>query len=227
MKNNRCIIAFLGVLAILAGALLRKSEIDGTKVSATQLAEKTGEAPRVAFTFDDGPGSKTTARLLDGLKERNIKASFFLMGKNIAGNETLVKRMKDEGHLIGNHTFNHVQLSQLSDAKACEEITRTSDAIYRITGQYTTFIRPPFGEWKKNLECVVTMLPVLWTVDPVDWNTDDADLIVRRVEKVVQDEDIILLHDIYDSSVDAALRIADDLKQQGYTFVTVDKLILE
>lgn len=227
MKNNRCIIAFLGVLVILAGALLRKSEIDGTKVSATQLAEKTGEAPRVALTFDDGPGSETTERLLDGLKERNIKASFFLMGKNIAGNENLVKRMKEEGHLIGNHTFNHVQLSHLSDAKACEEITRTSDAIYQITGQYTTFIRPPFGEWKKNLECIVTMLPVLWTVDPVDWNTDDADLIVRRVEKVVQDEDIILLHDIYDSSVDAAFRIADDLKEQGYTFVTVDKLILE
>lgn len=227
MKKDRCIIAFLGVLAILGGALLRKSVIDGTTVSVAQLAEKTGEAPRVALTFDDGPGSETTAKLLDGLKERNIKASFFLMGKNIAGNEHLVKRMKEEGHLIGNHTFNHVQLSKLSDAKACEEITRTSDAVYQITGQYTTFIRPPFGEWKKNLECVVTMLPVMWTVDPVDWNTDDVDLVVRRVEKVVQDEDIVLLHDIYDSSVDAAFRIADDLKERGYTFVTVDKLILE
>lgn len=227
MKRDRYIIAFLGVLAILAGALLRKNETDGTMVSATRLAEKTGEAPRVALTFDDGPGRETTKKLLDGLKERNIKASFFLMGKNIAGNENLVKRMKEEGHLIGNHTFNHVQLSRLSDAEACEEITRTSDVVYQITGQYTTFIRPPFGEWKKNLECLVTMLPVLWTVDPVDWNTDDVGLVVRRVEKVVQDEDIILLHDIYDSSVDAALRIADDLKEKGYTFVTVDKLILE
>ena len=227
MKNNFCIIAFLGVLAILGGALLRKSAIDGTMASTTKLAETTGEAQKVALTFDDGPGSETTAKLLDGLKERNIKASFFLMGKNIAGNEHLVKRMKEEGHLIGNHTFNHVQLSKLSDAKACEEITRTSDAVYQITGQYTTFIRPPFGEWKKNLECVVTMLPVMWTVDPVDWNTDDVDLVVRRVEKVVQDEDIVLLHDIYDSSVDAAFRIADDLKERGYTFVTVDKLILE
>lgn len=227
MKRDRYIIAFWGVLAILAGALLRKNETDGTMVSATRLAEKTGEAPRVALTFDDGPGRETTKKLLDGLKERNIKASFFLMGKNIAGNENLVKRMKEEGHLIGNHTFNHVQLSRLSDAEACEEITRTSDVVYQITGQYTTFIRPPFGEWKKNLECLVTMLPVLWTVDPVDWNTDDVGLVVRRVEKVVQDEDIILLHDIYDSSVDAALRIADDLKEKGYTFVTVDKLILE
>ena len=227
MKKDRYILAFLGVLAVLAGALLRKSEIKGTMVSSTQLAEKTGEAPRVALTFDDGPSGKSTGRLLDGLKERNIKASFFLMGKNIEGNEDLVRRMKEEGHLIGNHTFNHVQLSQLSDAKACEEITRTSEAIYQVTGQYTTFIRPPFGEWKKNLECIVTMLPVLWTVDPVDWNTDDVNLVVRRVEKVVQDEDIILLHDIYDSSVDAALRIADDLKEQGYTFVTVDQLILE
>ena len=151
MKNNFCIIAFLGVLAILGGALLRKSAIDGTMASTTKLAETTGEAPKVALTFDDGPGSETTERLLNGLKERNIKASFFLMGKNIEGNEKLVKRMKEEGHLIGNHTFNHVQLSKLSDAEACEEITRTSDAIYQITGQYTTFIRPPFGEWKKNL----------------------------------------------------------------------------
>ncbi len=217
----------LGAFLLATGVLWEGRDIDGTTVSVAGLAAQQKEAPRVALTFDDGPNSVYTKTLLDGLKERDVKASFFLMGKNISGNEELVKRMHDEGHLIGNHTFDHVQLTRLSDAEACEQITKTSNAIYEITGEYTTFIRPPFGEWKKDLDCVVTMLPVMWTVDPVDWNTDDSNLVVQRVESVTQDEDIILLHDNYASSVEAALRIVDDLTSQGYQFVTVDELLLE
>lgn len=216
-----------GVLLFLMGALWRRYYIDGTKASVSQLAETSGEACRIAITFDDGPNSIYTKKLLDGLLERGVKASFFLMGKNISGNEALVKRMHEEGHLIGNHTFDHVQLTKVSEAEACSQIMKTSNAIYEITGEYTAFVRPPFGSWRKNLDCTVTMLPVMWTVDPVDWNTKDADLIVKRVEKVVEDEDIILLHDNYKSSVEAALRIVDDLTKQGYDFVTVDELLLE
>ncbi len=217
----------LGAFLLAAGVLWEGRDIDGTTVSIANVAAQQKEAPRVALTFDDGPNSVYTKKLLDGLRKRDVKASFFLMGKNISGNEALVKRMHDEGHLIGNHTFDHVQLTKLSDAEACEQITKTSNAIYEITGEYTTFIRPPFGEWKKDLDCVVTMLPVMWTIDPVDWNTDDSSLVVQRVESVAQDEDIILLHDNYASSVEAALCIVDDLTSQGYRFVTVDELLLE
>lgn len=217
----------LGALLFFLSALWRSYYIDGTKASVSQLAKAPQEASRIALTFDDGPNSIYTEKLLDGLLKRGVKASFFLMGKNISGNEELVKRMHEEGHLIGNHTFDHVQLTKVSEAEACSQILKTSNAIYEITGEYTTFVRPPFGSWRENLDCVVTMIPVLWTVDPVDWNTTDVDLIVRRVEKVAEDEDIILLHDNYDSSVEAALRIVDDLTKQGFEFVTVDELILE
>lgn len=227
-RGDKYIISFfLGCFLMLMGALWREENIDGTKESSAGLAAPTVEAPRLALTFDDGPSREHTKTLLDGLKKRGVKASFFLMGKNIAGNEDLVKRMQEEGHLIGNHTFDHVQLNRLTDAEACEQITKTSNAIYEITGQYTAYIRPPFGEWKEDLDCIVTMFPVLWDIDPVDWNTDNVDLIVERVEKKVQEGDIILMHDNYASSVEAALRIVDDMMEQGYEFVTVDKLLLD
>ncbi|POP31197.1 peptidoglycan N-acetylglucosamine deacetylase, partial [Lactonifactor longoviformis] len=155
------------------------------------------------------------------------KASFFLIGKMLEGNEDIVERMYKEGHLIGNHTFDHVQLNKLSDAKACEQVTKTSNKIFEITGMYTAFIRPPFGEWKKNLDCNVTMIPVLWNVDSLDWTTKDTDAIVNRVLKDVEDGDIILMHDNYDSSVKAALRIIDALQGKGYRFVTVDELLMD
>lgn len=217
----------LGLFLLAAGVFWRGTDIDGTTESVANLAAQHMEAPRVALTFDDGPNSEHTKTLLDGLKKRGVKASFFLMGKNIEGNEDLVKRMHDEGHLIGNHTFDHVQLNKLSDAQACDQITKTSNRIYEITGEYTTFIRPPFGEWKKDLDCVVTMIPVLWDIDPLDWKTDNVDQVVSRVEKDVEDGDIILLHDNYASSVKAALRIVDDLSKQGYRFVTADELLFD
>ena len=92
---------------------------------------------------------------------------------------------------------------------------------------YTAFIRPPFGEWKKNLDCNVTMIPVLWNVDSLDWTTKDTDAIVNRVLKDVEDGDIILMHDNYDSSVKAAMRIIDALQGKGYRFVTVDELLMD
>lgn len=183
-------------------------------------------APQIALTFDDGP-TIYTETLLEGLKERDVRASFFLLGRNIEGKEELVKTMYEDGHLIGNHTYNHVRLSKISREQAVEEIQSTSELIYEITGQYTSFIRPPYGEWSRELEYAVTMFPVLWSVDPLDWKTENADTVVQRVEKTVEEGDIILLHDGSESSVEAALRIIDDLTAEGYQFVTVEEMLLE
>lgn len=183
-------------------------------------------APQIALTFDDGP-TIYTETLLEGLKERDVKASFFLLGRNVEGKEELVKTMYEDGHLIGNHTYNHVRLSKISREQAVEEIQSTSELIYEITGQYTSFIRPPYGEWSRELEYAVTMFPVLWSVDPLDWKTENADTVVQRVEKTVEEGDIILLHDGSESSVEAALRIIDDLTAEGYQFVTVEEMLLE
>lgn len=195
---------------------------------AFATAAQTGvERPILALTFDDGPHPVYTPQLLDGLKRRNIKATFFLMGKNIVGNEEIVQRMHEEGHLIGNHTFDHVRLNQLPDAEACNQITKTSNLIYEVTGQYPAYVRPPFGEWKEGLDCTVTMLPVFWDIDPLDWNTRSAEQIVPKVVDSAENGDIILMHDSYASSVEAALQIVDILTKQGYEFVTADRLLLD
>lgn len=190
------------------------------------LVEDIMEHPRVALTFDDGPSRKYTPLLLEGLKDRGIHATFFLMGKNIEGNEELVKQMQTDGHLIGNHTYNHVELDKISEQRAKEEIEKTSNEIYEITGFYPTYIRPPFGAWRKNLELSVTMFPVFWDIDTLDWKSKNVDSVVNIVESQVKDGSIILMHDGYATSVEAALKVVDLLKKQGYDFVTVDEMLV-
>lgn len=185
------------------------------------------EQKRVALTFDDGPHPVYTKELLDGLKEREVCATFFVVGKNIPGNEELISRMEDEGHLIGNHTYDHVKICDMNESDACSQVERTSALVRDITGHDTEFVRPPFGAWKNDMECSFVMIPVLWDVDPLDWTTSNTSLVVQRVLKDIGDSDIILLHDYYESSVQAALQIVDVLKKDGYEFVTVDELILD
>lgn len=191
--------------------------------------EKNGEQPKIALTFDDGPNAQFTPFLLDGLKERGVKATFFLIGKNIemGSNAEIVKREWEEGHLVGNHTYNHVEITRVSNDTAYQEIKATNDLIQGITGQPVEYMRPPFGLWQKKLEQKIHVLPVMWTVDPLDWATENEDEIVNKVVTEVEENDIILLHDCYKSSVRAALRIVDLLEAEGYQFVTVDELLLE
>lgn len=184
------------------------------------------QGPRIALTFDDGP-SIYTEQLLDGLKERQVKATFFLIGQYVEEHPQVVKRIHEEGHLIGNHTYHHVKLTGLSDAQAEEEILKTDQAVYEITGEHVGYLRPPFGEWKQDLELEYEVLPVMWTIDPLDWTTENVDEIVNKVVTQAGENDMILLHDCYETSVEAALRIVDILKEQGFQFVTADALILE
>ena len=180
-----------------------------------------------ALTFDDGPHSLYTPQLLDGLKKRGVKASFFLIGQNIDGNEDIIRRMKEEGHLIGNHSQSHMQLTKENAELACRQINSTNQKIYEITGEMPSYIRPPYGSWNEELECMVPMTVTLWDVDPLDWKTQDKGKIVSHVKKHVEDGSIILLHDVYGTSVDAALEIVDTLSREGYNFVTVDELLID
>ena len=190
------------------------------RISVTKV-----EAPRVALTFDDGPNARYTPLLLEGLRKRNIHATFFLLGENILKNKELLLRMQKDGHLIGCHTWSHVQLDKISPSSASREILKTNSLIYHITGTYPTCLRPPYGAWKKDLELPVTMLPVFWDVDTLDWQSQNPESILDIVRKNVQDGSIILMHDSYDSSVRAALAITDELTEKGYDFVTADQLL--
>ncbi|MEE1314707.1 MAG: polysaccharide deacetylase family protein [Faecalimonas sp.] len=178
--------------------------------------------PKIALTFDDGP-SVHTERLLQGLEERGVKATFFVIGKYAEKYPELVKREYEDGHLLGNHTYSHVQITRLGEEEARAEIIKTNQILEELTGKRVEYVRPPFGVWKEKLQDL-EMTPVLWTVDPLDWTTKNADEIVNKVVTKAEENAIILLHDCYKSSVDAALRIVDILQSRGYEFVTVEEL---
>lgn len=234
-RNTFCI---LFAVMILLSVYIKDKEQDREWLSAdgpaavTQTEEQPAKdqadlPPRVALTFDDGPHPAYTEKLLDGLEERGVKATFFVVGENIPGREALIKRMWEEGHLIGNHTYDHEDISKMTAEKACEELTKTSELVKGITGEGTAYVRPPFGSWDDALDCTMTMLAVKWSVDPLDWTTGNVSQVVERVVSKTGDNDIILLHDCYNSSVEAALQIVDILQAKGYEFVTVEELLLE
>lgn len=201
----------------------RAVEADGLAHSARK-PQKTGE---IALTFDDGPHPVQTKRLLDGLRERKVKATFFLMGQNIEGNEEVVKQMQKDGHLIGNHSYRHVQLTKAGESAVCEAIEQTERIISEITGERPEYLRPPYGDWNESLECRLDLTPVFWSVDSLDWKLQNTEKIVDKVLKNIEDGDIVLMHDIFPTSVDAALRIIDELQEQGYSFVTVEELMID
>ncbi len=233
-KKDGVLMACYACLLVIGG-LLTWLKYDYNAVKMEDVREACGyvsasatpvETPKIALTFDDGPSAAWTPALLDGLKERGVKATFFLIGENADKNPEIVKRMAEEGHLIGNHTYHHVELTKVSENEARLELADTSAVIVRITGKEPEYMRPPFGAWQRKLEQEIQMLPVLWTIDPLDWTTENQDEIVNKVVTEAEENDIILLHDCYKSSIEAGLRIVDILQEEGFMFVTVDELLL-
>ncbi|WP_416327669.1 polysaccharide deacetylase family protein [[Eubacterium] hominis] len=183
------------------------------------------DKPMVALTFDDGPSKKYTASILDALKEYNASATFFVLGSNAENAPDLLQRMVLEGNEIGNHTFSHKQLTTLSKEGIEEEIKETKECIYQITHTYPQVLRPPYGS--KNdlvLQCANDAKVVTWTLDTRDWKDRDAKIVVERILKEVKDGDIILMHDLYASSAQAARIVIPKLQDAGYQLVTVSQL---
>ena len=208
------------LLAVLTGCAPGEPAAQRTDGEAAIPAER-----RIAITFDDGPRRETTERLLDGLAERGARATFFLIGKQIEGNEDLVERMQAEGHQIGVHTYDHVEVTGLSREDFDLQVGKTRSLLLDILGEGEFWLRPPYGITDEAARQWADSPIVLWSVDPEDWKDQDTGRVVGSVLSHVEDGSIILLHDIYDSSVDAALQIADALSGQGYCFVTVEQLL--
>lgn len=182
---------------------------------------------KIAITFDDGPYPKLTDYLLEELDKRGVKATFFVIGEMAEMCPDTIVRMGKGGHLIGNHTYTHVQLSDVGLEDFEKELVKTNEEIEKLTGSRPLFVRPPYGDWDKSLESQLDMLPVLWDVDPKDWCNEDSYEVYEKVVTNVHENDIILLHDCYKTSVEAAIMIVDQLLQRGYEFVTVDELLLD
>lgn len=156
-----------------------------------------------------------------------MKATFFVTGEHAELHPDVIKRIHDEGHLIGNHTYSHIQLTSANKEQFQNELIQTNKILSDITGDEIQYVRPPYGSWDKKIETELNMFPVLWNVDPLDWCTANASRVANAVLKKVSDNDIILLHDYYDTSVDAAIMVVDELQKQGYDFVTVDKILFD
>lgn len=184
------------------------------------------EPKYVALTFDDGPRMETTSVLLNGLQERDAKATFFVIGTQIlcAGNECLLQRMKAEGHQIGNHTYSHVRLLGAEESTVIEEISKNKIILENILGEGEYWLRPPYGLIDSRRAKIADTPMIYWSLDPEDWKLLDAKKVVDLVVNQVQAGDIILLHDFYPSSVEAAFQIIDRLQPEGYVFVTVEEL---
>lgn len=180
----------------------------------------------IAITFDDGPRRSTTTALLDGLAQRGVKATFFIVGSQVVdnSNQDLVLRMDQEGHEIGIHTYDHIELIGLNDADFSAQVDKTRNLLQSIIGHNGFLLRPPYGMTDAGIKRRANAPIILWSVDPEDWNDKNADRVVEEVLAQTKAGDIILLHDIFPSTVDAALRLVDQLHDRGFYFVTVSEL---
>lgn len=216
--------ALLLALALLVPCLPLAAAADGTPVAAST------DAKLIAFTFDDGP-SAYTPTLLDGLKARGAKATFFMNGTNgshgIVNHKSVLTRMRDEGHQLANHTYQHlIPFDGYGASTISGEVSRVESLLFgSMGGSYTDMVRTPGGATGGAVKSAVAAPIILWSVDPLDWKYRNADTVYNNIVKNAHDGAIVLVHDIYQTSVQGALRAIDTLKAQGYEFVTVAELL--
>lgn len=193
-------------------------------ISNPHSAEIDPNKPMVAITFDDGPASNKTRTILDTLESYKAHATFFIVGSKIPRDEEVLKRAASIGCEIGNHSNSHAKLTSL-DAQGVEnELKPVNDIIKELTGQQVVVCRPPYGAVDDETAKAINAPIVLWSIDTLDWKTKDANATVNNIKNSVSDGDIILMHDIHEQSVAAAVEIIPWLIDQGYQLVTVSEL---
>lgn len=195
---------------------------------ARQYGDYTGKKI-VALTFDDGPGPHTE-RLLNELKKRGVRATFFVLGIQVDKYPQLIKRMEAEGHVVGNHSNGHKNLSKLSDAAIKAEMDASAAKIEKLIGHKPEVMRCPGGNYNSKVLSYAKNagIPVThWNVDTRDWDTRNVNAIMAAAfgKSGIRNGSIVLMHDIYSTSVDATIQMVERLQKEGYTFVTVPELI--
>lgn len=230
---------WVAILGIIAGfvftlkAVLPDNHFYGQVFSEVRTSEKV-----VALTFDDGPHPPYTGQILEVLREQQVPATFFILGRNAEKHPELLRRIVAEGHQLGNHTYNHVDLLKADRQTIAAEIDRTSEAIRSITGVPPRVVRPPHGF---RDAVVMEMMAerglkvVEWSVSSRDWTNPGVEVIVSRTVSKVRNGSVVLLHDgdgvaakaSRAQTVEATRRIIKELKAQGYRFVTVEDILIK
>ena len=179
--------------------------------------------PMVALTFDDGPYTKVTERILKALQKSNGRATFFVVGSRVDMYKDTLSLTYQQGNQIGSHTYDHKDLSTMTAKKIKSEINRANKQVSAVIGVKTTALRPPYGNVSDVMRKTITTPMFYWSVDSEDWKSRNADNVVKRCKKV-QDGDIILMHDLYPSTAEAVERLAPYLTKKGFQLVTIDEL---
>lgn len=178
----------------------------------------------IALTFDDGPSASVTPKLLDVLKKAKVKATFFMLGENATKNPQIVQRVKEEGHQIATHTYGHLSLIRLTEDEMLTEVAKSIWAIEDAGGGTPTLLRPPYGNVNDLVRETLQLPLINWSVDTLDWESKDAKKIYKKIMDNTSDGSIVLMHDLYSSTVKAIEKAIPALKKKGYQFVTVDEL---
>lgn len=181
-------------------------------------------APMIALTFDDGPNPSNTQRILDVLNENYSHATFFVVGTNAEKYPDTLKAILTSGSEIGNHSYSHANLTKLDSEEIEKEIEDVNRAVKKATGEETTVIRPPYGAFTDEVLAQLQEPVVLWDLDTEDWDSRNAQTIVDKVMSEVKDGDIVLMHDIYESTAEAVEILVPKLKEQGFQIVTVSEM---
>ncbi|MDA7887766.1 polysaccharide deacetylase family protein [Akkermansiaceae bacterium] len=185
--------------------------------------------PYVAMTFDDGPHPQNTPRLLDMLRSRNIKATFYVIGGNVDRHPHIVRRIVSEGHEIGNHTYTHRKLTSLGASDVREEMSKTQAAIVRAAGVKPRTMRPPYGALRTDQGNTIFSEfgypTIMWSVDPQDWKRPGPSVVASRILSNSRNGSIILAHDLHKPTVDAMPQTFDGLLGRGFKFITVSQML--
>ena len=196
----------------------------GCVLTCLPLPAAAEEVKMIALTFDDGPGPYTQ-RLLEELKKRNAKATFFILGCNAETYPETLKQAYLDGHLIANHTYSHNLLTDRSDEQIAQQIAQTEQILNQVCGEGTHYLfRPPFGEYSEHILKLSNCPVISWSVDPLDWKCQNAQTVANRIVENAYDGAVVLSHDIYSTTVDGVIMAIDQLMAEGYEFVTVNEL---
>ncbi|MGX7149858.1 polysaccharide deacetylase family protein [Enterococcus ureasiticus] len=179
----------------------------------------------ISLTFDDGPNPETTPRLLDILKEKGVKATFFMLGQNVVKHESVVKRVAEEGHEVASHSYSHPQLTGVDAQTVKEEVQNTDKAIYHAIGKLPTDFRPPYGAVNKDVAAIIGKPIIQWSVDSQDWQSHNAQAIIKRIDDTAYNDTIVLMHDIHPETVDAVSTVIDHLRGAGYEILPSKELL--
>lgn len=218
---------FQKILCILTACLLTSIPAGAESKGGGDSCDPEMGIRYVALTFDDGPTAGITRPLLDGLRQRYVSATFFLCGYRVEQNPKIARQIAEDGHEVGLHGYTHSFLNTMNRQQVRQELEQGTEIIAQATGQTPQLFRPPGGLTSPAVqeEAMRLSLPIiLWSLDPLDWNTHNSAAVASKVIKSVHDGDIILMHDLSQSSVKAAFTIIDTLQDQGYRFCTVSEL---